>query len=143
MAHRGRKNKHMMRMSVAVVALMAALACAGGPGGTDAAAAPDASGASVQTTQDITHLVPVRDSVGPQPTRFAWSAVDGAESYLLRIWNEVDVRIASEAGLTDTSIDFPADAALPAGTYFWAVVAFQNDRPIAESGLSAFVVTTD
>lgn len=133
----------MIRMSVAVVALTAALACAGGPGGTGEAAAPDASGESAQTTQDIAHLVPVRDSVGPQPARFVWSAVDGAESYMFRIWNEVDVRIASEAGLTDTSIDLPAEAVLPAGTYFWAVVAFRNDRPIAESGLSAFVVTTD
>ena len=58
----------------------------------------------------------------------------------LRIWNEADVRVVSETGLRVTSIDFPKDADMPAGTYFWSIVAMRGDDAIAESGLAAFVV---
>ncbi|MEZ5287343.1 MAG: hypothetical protein R2712_21575 [Vicinamibacterales bacterium] len=32
------------------------------------------------------------------------------------------------------------DFELPSGTYFWAVIAVRNNRPLAETGLAAFVV---
>lgn len=129
------------------------LACAGG--GADAASAgslgpadavaPRTGGTSAPspaTSQaaDIRHLHPAPDAVGAQPTRFEWSAAPQAESYTLRVWNEADVRVISEAGLTVTSIDFPAEYEMPAGTYFWAIVGMRGNQPVAESGLAAFVV---
>ena len=120
-----------------MIALLLALtlACAAEPpppAGTPAA--------SAEQSKDIKHIEPAPDSVGPQPVRFVWSKVDGAESYTLRIWNEADVRVASETGLRTTSAEFPKDADMPAGTYFWSVVAMRGDDAIAESGLAAFVV---
>ena len=93
-----------------------------------------------QSSKDIRHIEPAPDSVGPQPTRFVWSKVDGAESYWFRIWNEADVRVANETGIQATSVEFPAVADMPAGTYFWSVVAMRGDATVAESGLAAFVV---
>jgi hypothetical protein len=125
------------------VAFLAALlltnlvACASdAPAAAASAPAPTAAGQS----GDIKHLEPIPDSIGPQPPRFRWTQVDAAESYTLRIWNEADVRVVSETGLTTTSIDFPKDADMPAGTYFWSIVAMRGDQAIAESGLAAFVV---
>lgn len=110
------------------------------PGEPQAAAAPDASAVPVAGPADIRHLEPAPDSVGGQPARFAWSAAAGADSYTLRVWNESDIRVVSESGLTTTSIDFPKEYDMPAGTYFWAVVGMRGDQPVAESGLAAFVV---
>jgi hypothetical protein len=122
---------------IAGLLLLAAIACS-----TDATTpAPNRAGsAATVQTKDIKHIEPAPDSVGPQPVRFVWSEVDAAESYTLRIWNEADVRVASETGITTTSAEFPKDADMPAGTYFWSVVAMRGDDAIAESGLAAFVV---
>jgi hypothetical protein len=124
-------------LGAAALVMAMAVACAAEPSGQTGGAspAPEAS-----QSPDIRHLVPEPDSVGPQPTRFAWTAVEGAESYMLRVWNEVDVRIVSETGITTTSVDVSGEDELPLGTYFWSVVAMRNGRPVAESGLAAFVV---
>ena len=39
-----------------------------------------------------------------------------------------------------TTVDFPKDNDMPAGTYFWSIVGMRGDQAIAESGLAAFVV---
>jgi hypothetical protein len=130
-------------VGAAALFIGATVACAGdapaaaamGPNGPQA----PAPGKTVPT-QDIQHLEPRPDFVGPQPARFAWSRVEGADSYTLRIWNEADVRVLSESGLTTTTVDFPKENDMPAGTYFWAIVGMRGDAPIAESGMAAFVV---
>lgn len=123
---------------IGLLAVLAALvACTAQPkaqGDASSSAAPAAQ------TKDIRHLKPVPDSVGPMPKRFEWTAVEGADSYTFRIWNEVDVRLASESGLTTTFIDAPDDFELPFGTYFWSVLGVRDGQVIAESGLAAFVV---
>jgi hypothetical protein len=128
--------ERMARLVSAVGLLAASLACTAGP----VSAASDPPPAEAGQTGDIKHIEPAPDSIGPQPVRFVWSKVDGAESYTLRIWNEADVRVASETGIRTTSAEFPKDADMPAGTYFWSVVAMRGDDAIAESGLAAFVV---
>ncbi len=101
---------------------------------------PAATAEAGQAHQDIRHLEPRPDFVGPQPARFTWSKADAADSYTLRVWNEADVRVLSESGLTVTTVDFPTEYDMPAGTYFWAVVGMRGQQPVAESGLAAFVV---
>ena len=68
--------------------------------------------------------------------------MEAADSYTLRIWNEADVRVFSESGITTTTVDLPKDNDMPAGTYFWAIVGMRGEQAIAESGLAAFVVQT-
>jgi len=123
-------------VGAAVLAVATAVACAAAPRDQSGGSTPPAS----TEQQDIKHLVPAPDSVGPGPTRFEWTAIEGAESYWLRIWTEVDVRLLSEDGLKATSLDLPPDAEFAPGTYFWSVVARRGDQAVAESGLAAFVV---
>lgn len=124
----------------AALTIAAAVACR-----ADGSAAAEQSGQAAQPaapSRDIRHLEPAPDSVGPQPQHFRWSSAPAADSYTLRIWNEADVRVYSETGITTTSADVPQDSEIPAGTYFWAVVGMRGEQPVAESGLAAFVVRT-
>jgi hypothetical protein len=118
----------------------AVIACTADTQASPAPAASQAPTPRALPTEDIKHLEPRPDFVGPQPERFAWSKVENADSYTLRIWNEADVRVLSESGLTSTTVDFPKENDMPAGTYFWAIVGMRGDQAIAESGLAAFVV---
>jgi hypothetical protein len=90
--------------------------------------------------QVIEHLTPRRDSVGSIPEKYEWTAVKGAESYSLGLWNEVDQMIFRQDGLTSTTFAWPSDSKLEMGTYFWSVTAWSQDRAIAGSGLAAFVI---
>lgn len=89
----------------------------------------------------IDHVLPRPDSVGEAPSRFEWTKAAGADFYVISVWNEVDTLIWRQGNLRTTEIGAPEDLALEPGTYFWAVVGFRDDgRPVAESGLAAFVV---
>jgi hypothetical protein len=127
-------------MAGMAAAVSATLACGSGASVSAEPASPQATSQGAAASRDIRHLEPRPDFVGPQPERFTWSKVEGADSYTLRIWNEADTRVLSEEGLTTTTVDFPKENDMPAGTYFWAIVGMRGNQPIAESGLAAFVV---
>jgi hypothetical protein len=118
--------------------LSAVVACGAASSGAPGAGEADTAQAQ---PQNIDHLEPPRDSVGPRPARFTWSAVKDAESYELHIWSEVDMKMFEQQGITATTVPWPDGLELPLGTYFWAVVAQRGGKPVAESGLSAFVIT--
>ena len=88
----------------------------------------------------IDHLSPRRDSTGPLPARFEWTAVKGADRYEIALWNDIDVLLWRGSHLETTSVERPSQLDLEAGTYFWMVSAFDGDRPLAQSGRAAFVV---
>ena len=92
--------------------------------------------------QRLDHVLPSRDFVGAAPSRFEWTAVPGADSYSLGIWNEVDVMIWRQNGITATSVARSEELRLEPGTYMWSVAALRGGEQIADSGLSAFVVRT-
>ena len=66
--------------------------------------------------------------------------MDGAETYAIGVWTEVDVLVWRRDDLHSPSVPWPSDLQLEHGTYFWAVTALRGDRPVAESGRAAFVV---
>lgn len=107
---------------------------------------PAAPAARAQQQQDPTraqtvdHVAPARDSMGPLPARFVWTAVPGADSYSIGIWNEVDRLLWRMNNIPTTSVARPADVELEPGTYFWSVSALRGGYQIGESGLAAFVV---
>ena len=113
------------------------LAAVSGRDGLHAAPGIPAQDAQSQT---INHVKPRRDSSGPIPDRFEWTAVKGADSYAVGLWNEVDVRIWRQNNIQTNSVEWPKDLVLDAGTYFWSVMALRNGQPIADSGLAAFIV---
>ena len=92
--------------------------------------------------QRLDHVLPARDFVGALPARFEWTAVPGADSYSLGIWNEVDVMVWRQNNITGTSIARPEELRLEPGTYMWSIAALRGGEQIADSGLSAFVVRT-
>jgi hypothetical protein len=136
------RRQHPWRVVAAGLALAVAAAIAYRADTPASAESGQSASPPASSSRDIRHLEPRPDSVGPQPLHFRWSEVAAADSYTLRIWNEADVRVYSESGITTTSVDVPKDSEIPAGTYFWAVVGMRGEQPVAESGLAAFVVQT-
>ena len=88
----------------------------------------------------IDHVAPRRDSVGPAPEAFSWTAVPGADAYAIGIWNEVDRLMWRNDAVPGNSVPRPAGLELDPGTYFWSVSALQGGREIGHSGQAAFVV---
>jgi hypothetical protein len=128
-----RKNWLPATMALAVVI---GLACTS----SHEAREREAPAVSEQRLPTIDHVSPARDSVGARPTRFEWTAADGADRYAIGIWDDVDRLMWRNDRVQGTSIAFPADVELGFGTYFWSVMALSDGRPVAESGRSAFVV---
>lgn len=90
--------------------------------------------------QRLDHVLPARDFVGVAPTTFEWTAVAGADSYSIGLWNEIDQMLWRQGDIPGTSVVRPAEVRLDPGTYYWMVSALRGGQQIAESGLSAFVV---
>jgi hypothetical protein len=95
---------------------------------------------SEQRLQTIDHVAPRRDSTGATPSRFEWTRVEGADRYVIALYDDVDVLMWRHNDVREPSVEWPAALRVEPGTYFWMVMAFRDDRPIAESGRSAFVV---
>ena len=91
------------------------------------------------TRDRIEHVVPTRDSVGPMPARFEWTAAKGVDEYAMTVENEVDM-LLFQARTRSTSLDWPKGTTLDPGTYFWRVVGISDGRRVADSGRAAFVV---
>ena len=128
---------HALRLLVPRIGLLAALV------GAAACVSPAAEAPPPQPAGEavvIQHVAQRRDFVGPQPPRFAWSAVPDADHYAIGVWNEVDRLLWRRDDLTANSVDRPAELDLDDGTYFWTVSALKNGREIGKSGLAAFVV---
>jgi hypothetical protein len=122
-------------LAVAIVA--AALSCTAPAGRREATLTPPGGG---ECAPRLDHVTPARDSVGGVPSQFAWTPVDGADTYAIGVWTEVDVLVWRRDDLHSPSVAWPSDLQLEHGTYFWAVTALRGDRPLAESGRAAFVV---
>jgi hypothetical protein len=129
---------HVTRWHAAVFT-GAALVVLAGALSTAPGAAPSRAAAAAQI-ETINHISPRPNSSGPQPKRLEWTAIKGADSYTVGIWNEVDVRIWKAGNLKSNSVDWPQGLDVDAGTYFWSIIAVRDERPIGDSGLAAFIV---
>ena len=89
---------------------------------------------------DIQHLTPRRDFVGPLPAKLEWTAVEGADSYSIKVEDEIEIGVFDQDGITTTSVPWPKEVRIPAGTYFWRIVAIRSGKIVADSGRAAFVV---
>lgn len=97
-------------------------------------------GSAATNAPKLDHLIPSRDSQGSLPKRFEWTPVQGAESYTIGIWNEVDMLIWKRANIATNALTQLDDLRLEPGTYFWSISAVREGEEITSSGLSAFVV---
>ena len=130
-------------MAAAVIALaVLPVACTHPGAAQQASPSSSASRGTASAAQRLDHVMPARDSVGSAPKTFTWTVVQGADSYAIGIWNEVDVMVWRQNNIPTNSVTRPDDVPLEPGTYFWSVSALRNGEEIADSGLSAFVVRT-
>jgi hypothetical protein len=121
-------------VSVVVIALMS-LTCAR----HESSDVPPSEVAAI-TRQQIEHVTPRRDFVGPAPARLEWTALDGVDTYNITVITEIDTVLFEHAGARSTSIEWPKEITLEPGTYFWRVVGVRGGRVVADSGRAAFVV---
>ena len=127
-----------LRRGTTVMTVLIGLACAPADGRSRHTSAETES--APPQTAVIEHVTPRRDSVGRAPAVFEWTRVEGADSYAIGLWNEVDVMLWRQDRIHDNHVDWPKEIKLDPGTYFWSVTAIRADRSIAESGLAAFIV---
>ena len=112
-------------------------ACASSPRPESSPANAPAAAAAAATIQ---HLVPPDNSSGAAPTRFEWTPVAGADRYVISVFNEIDMEVWEQDDMREPRVSWPAELRVETGTYFWAVAALKDGRPIARSGRAAFVV---
>lgn len=93
------------------------------------------------TKQQIDHVTPKRDFVGPAPVRLEWTTVEGVDTYNITVVTEIDSVVFRHAGTRGNTLEWPKEITLEPGTYFWRIVGLQGERVVADSGRSAFVVT--
>ena len=125
--------------AAAAVMMLGAASC-GAPSGGEASAAARQAPLEAQALKVIQHEEPARDFVGPQPARFRWSPIAGADRYAIGLWNESDRLMWRHDDLTEPTVAWPKELYLEAGTYFWSVSALGNGGEIAKSGTAAFVI---
>jgi hypothetical protein len=87
----------------------------------------------------IDHIAPKPDSVGGVPPRFEWTAVKGADHYVIGMWNDIDSLLWKQR-LNETSVKWPEQLKVDEGTYFWVVQAIRGEHVIGDSGRAAFVI---
>ena len=105
-------------------------------GRDDPAAAPPAAQDDMVV---IDHLAPKRDSTGAQPVRFEWSAVKGADGYIISMYDDIDILLWRQH-VSGTTVDWPKQLTVPQGTYFWDVAAVRDEQVIGRAGRAAFVI---
>ncbi len=131
--------RHGLAGALLLTAALGASSCAApSDAGNDPVTA--ASQAPSLELRVIQHEVPKRDFVGPAPTEFRWSPIQGADRYAIGLWNETDRLMWRKDDITTTQVAMPKELYLDYGTYFWSVSALQNDREIGKSGMAAFVI---
>lgn len=128
------------RSSLIASCIAITLACATPAGPSAAASAPALVPAAQVRPGGIDPIFPERDSVGPAPTRFEWTTIEGAEHYEMELLTDIDAQVFSAGDIQGTLLPIPEGVVLIPGTYFWRVGAIRGGRLIADSGRSAFVV---
>jgi hypothetical protein len=128
------------RWTAAVAIVVIGLACAPADGRPRNTAAEHAAATQPPV---IDHVTPRRDSIGKAPAQFEWTRIEGADTYAIGIWNEVDVMLWRQDNIHENRVARPEELQLDPGTYLWSITALRAGQVIAESGLAAFIVRTD
>ena len=124
------------RASVLIAAAVVCLACTRESSGDE----PGTTEVAAIERQEIEHVAPKRDAVGPAPTRLEWTPVSGVDRYDITVTNEIDGVVLEYKDVRTTSLDWPKESKLEPGTYFWRVIGLREGRRVADSGRAAFVV---
>ena len=133
---------------VASVALIAVtVACGGAPASAPAPAAASAPvaaapGEAPKPVGTLSLLEPIEGAMGGHIDMFRWSAVDGADAYIVRIQAVQDGRVVWESpALTTTETKLPATVSLEPEPHTWQVSARKAGQPLVASATQKFTNT--
>ena len=131
---------------LAPVALIAfTVACGGAPASAPApapapAAAPAAEAATPVGTMSL--LEPIEGAMGGHIDMFRWSAVEGADGYVIKITAVTGDRVVWESPvMTTTETKLPATVALEPEPHTWQVTARKAGQPLVTSATQKFTIT--
>ena len=132
---------------LAPVALITFTVACGGtspaPAATPVAeAVPATAPAAPKTAGTLTLLEPIEGAMGGHIDMFRWSAVDGADGYVIRITAVTGDRVVWESPvMTATETHLPATVALEPEPHVWQVTARKAGQPLMASATQKFTIT--
>ena len=131
--------------SVALIVLT--VACGGAPASAPAPAAAPAPVAAApaeapKPVGTLSLLEPIEGAMGGHIDMFRWSAVEGADAYIVRIQAVQDGRVVWESpALTTTETKLPATVSLEPEPHTWQVTARKAGQPLVASATQKFTIT--
>ena len=139
---------HMLAYVAPVALIVVTVACGGtapaaapapvaesGPATAPPAAAPKPAGT-------LSLLEPIEGAMGGHIDMFRWSAVEGADGYVIRITAVTGDRVVWESPvMTATETKLPATVALEPEPHTWLVTARKAGQPFLTSATQKFTIT--
>ncbi len=123
-----------------VVLIVLTVACGGAPASAPAPAA--APGEAPKRVGTLSLLEPIEGAMGGHIDIFRWSAVDGADAYIVKIQAVQDGRVVWESlALTTTETKLPSTVALEPEPHIWQVTARKAGQPLVTSATQKFTIT--
>jgi hypothetical protein len=87
-------------------------------------------------------LEPIEGAMGGHIDMFRWSAVDGADGYVIKITAVTGDRVVWESPvMTATETRLPATVALEPEPHIWQVTARKAGQPLVTSATQKFTIT--
>jgi hypothetical protein len=138
-----------MNRVLSYVALFAVVVVTAACGGSAPASAPAASPAPAAAAAEapkpvgtLTLLEPIEGAMGGHIDMFRWSAVDGADGYVIKITAVTGDRVVWESPvLTATETKLPTTVALEPEPHIWQVTARKAGQPLVASASQRFTIT--
>lgn len=140
--------RSVIARALAVPAVVFAVACGGGetaapaPAAASAAAPAAAPAEAPKPAATLTLVEPIEGAMGGHIDMFRWSAVAGADAYVIKIVAVTGDRTVWEsAPLTVTETKLPATVALEPEVHTWMVTARKGGEVLATAGPQRFTIT--
>jgi hypothetical protein len=128
-----------------MIAVVAAAGCgqnATPPPATAGAPAASAAPATPKPASTISLLEPAEGAMGGHIDTFRWSAVEGADGYVIKITAVTGDRVVWEsAPMTGTETKLPTTVALEPEVHTWTVAARKGSDVLVTSALQKFTIT--
>jgi hypothetical protein len=138
----------VLAVGFAVGLVVLTVACGGGapastPAATTPAPAPAAAPAEAPKPAGTLSLIePAEGAMGGHIDMFRWSAVDGADGYVIKIVAVTGDRVVWESPvLAATETKLPTTVALEPEVHTWSVTARKAGQPLAASATQKFTIT--
>jgi len=140
--------KRVLTSVAPVVFILVTVACGGSaPASAPAPAAPPAPAAAPaaeapKPVGSLSLLEPIEGAMGGHIDMFRWSAVDGADAYIVKIQAVQDGRVVWESpALTTTETKLPPSVALEPEPHTWQVTARKAGQTLVASATQRFTIT--